>query len=374
MGQQHGRPDSRYTSKEKLRDLGSYKGWTMRTRIFLGTMSLIFLLACQSEDFRSSGGGKDQPAVNTKNPLNQDQIADGQSTNVNQSDDVVVASRTGTDTETDTGTDTGTRTGPGAQRTVASCRSADDIVEVGGSVSLQFANANSDEVYTVLLENMTVGPGSVEKTSTVGNVTYRAPASLASDSFIFVKADSSGTDENLYCRIGLARAGSLAISSGSSSRLRLPVAKVFRLPNSTRRLPNYATMTEVQTLKFKDINIPGREFTLGFPGVNNLIEYFGVQYNFNLVIPISGVYEFRISSDDGSRLYINNGMVADLDGWATSSRNTSRSTGSANLTAGTIAGRVDYFQGPGNALGMTLTWRKPGDLNFVPIPPSAFKP
>ena len=75
-----------------------------------------------------------------------------------------------------------------------------------------------------------------------------------------------------------------------------------------------------------------------------------------LTPPVTGLYTFALTSDDGSRLYLDGQMV--INGWF-DQQSTTR-TATASLTAGkTVKVQVDYYQGGGGS-NLTLGWMLPG--------------
>jgi beta-glucosidase len=72
--------------------------------------------------------------------------------------------------------------------------------------------------------------------------------------------------------------------------------------------------------------------------------------------PSTGSYTFSLTSDDGSRLFINGKQV--IDNWRDQAANTETAT--VNLTAGQPASvEVDYYQ-DGGASSVSLGWQPPG--------------
>ncbi|WP_229068145.1 family 16 glycoside hydrolase [Actinoplanes sp. DH11] len=97
-----------------------------------------------------------------------------------------------------------------------------------------------------------------------------------------------------------------------------------------------------------------------------LADHFQSEVTGNLNITTAGAHQFRLTSDDGSRLAIDNATVIDHDGL----HGATAKEGGATLTAGYHALRLDYFdQGGGKQL--TLEWRPPGATAFTVIPTSA---
>lgn len=86
-----------------------------------------------------------------------------------------------------------------------------------------------------------------------------------------------------------------------------------------------------------------------------------------LTIPTSGAWQFRICSDDGSRLYINGTEVINNDFYqAVACR-----TGSITLSAGTVDIEVRFWEWGGQN-ACQLYWQSPSSASFTIIPPSAF--
>jgi len=75
----------------------------------------------------------------------------------------------------------------------------------------------------------------------------------------------------------------------------------------------------------------------------------------NIDAPSDGTYTFSLSSDDGSRLYIDGKQV--IDNWRDQATNTETAT--VTLTAGEHSVQLDYYQNGGNA-DVSLGWLTPG--------------
>src|SRR5687768_8863215 len=98
---------------------------------------------------------------------------------------------------------------------------------------------------------------------------------------------------------------------------------------------------------------------------------FGFEDNFlthalgYISIPADGAYAFRLTSDDGSRLYIDDALVVDHDGL----HGATSKDGTVTLTAGYHALRVEYFEA-GGGQQLTLSWQPPGAAGFTVVPTS----
>lgn len=86
----------------------------------------------------------------------------------------------------------------------------------------------------------------------------------------------------------------------------------------------------------------------------------------NLHVTEAGTYDFRLTSDDGSRLYLGGEEIIEND----QRQPPTAVDGSAELTEGPHALRIDYFQGA-HGKQLTLEWSPPGEDGFGPFPEGA---
>lgn len=96
-------------------------------------------------------------------------------------------------------------------------------------------------------------------------------------------------------------------------------------------------------------------------------DFFSVRWTGYLYVPRPGPYEFRLDSDDGSRMWIDGESV--IDDWK--SRPWSKTYGTVKLKRGYHPIRVEYFDDHANA-GVFLAWKRPGSPTFDVIPTSHF--
>ncbi|WP_198010180.1 family 16 glycoside hydrolase [Saccharomonospora halophila] len=98
---------------------------------------------------------------------------------------------------------------------------------------------------------------------------------------------------------------------------------------------------------------------------------FGFEDNFlshvtaNIDIPTEGAYTFRLTSDDGSRLHIDDELVIDHDGL----HGAEPRDGTVTLDAGHHTLRVEHFEA-GGGQRLTLSWKAPGATEFTVVPES----
>ncbi|GAA3248012.1 family 16 glycoside hydrolase [Dactylosporangium siamense] len=94
--------------------------------------------------------------------------------------------------------------------------------------------------------------------------------------------------------------------------------------------------------------------------------FFVAQVLGNVNISAAGSYTFRLTSDDGSRLLIDNSTVINHDGL----HGPLPKEGTVSLTTGLHALRIDHFERDGGQQ-ITLEWKTPGSSSFVLVPNSA---
>ncbi|MGX1794859.1 family 16 glycoside hydrolase [Streptomyces albidoflavus] len=94
-----------------------------------------------------------------------------------------------------------------------------------------------------------------------------------------------------------------------------------------------------------------------------IADHFVSEVTANLTVPEDGTYDFRLTSDDGSRLLIGGDTVIDHDGL----HGAEPEDGSKELTEGHHALRIDHFDRT-NDQQLTLEWKPPGAEGFSVVP------
>jgi len=185
--------------------------------------------------------------------------------------------------------------------------------------------------------------------------------SITIDKNTFTYPDESIIPLYFYIKQQLVEEGGADTVFGSTGRSdnNMLEGRIFQLEAGTNKLPqnmhkDYESLIVLYTRK---LDIPLRNFTQGFPGLEDVFEWFGIQYRGVLTISESGLYKFRLLSDDGSKLHIDSIMIIDNDGiHAPKSK-----TGEIYLSPGTYPIRVDYFQGPKMHIALQLFVTLPGE-------------
>ncbi len=94
-------------------------------------------------------------------------------------------------------------------------------------------------------------------------------------------------------------------------------------------------------------------------------DYFISEVTGNINIATAGTYNFRLTSDDGSRLWLDNTVVIDHDGL----HGATPKDGSIQLTTGYHALRIEHFDNTVDQQ-ITLQWQPPGAAGFTVVPNS----
>ncbi len=146
--------------------------------------------------------------------------------------------------------------------------------------------------------------------------------------------------------------------------------EIYLLEEGTAWLPNFRKMKPIGAVYTHALNIPPRNFAEGFPGITDKFEWFAIDYHGNFWIEKPGKYRFRLSSDDGSKLYIDNKKVVDNDNL----HPMQTEEGHITLKGGLHKIRVQYFQGPRMTLALILEVAGPDDTGFRVFSTHEFRP
>ncbi|MEO8861731.1 MAG: PA14 domain-containing protein [Ginsengibacter sp.] len=161
---------------------------------------------------------------------------------------------------------------------------------------------------------------------------------------------------------GKAFGDSIPISNGLKG-------KVFLLPVTTTKLPDFDTMQPLpNAIYLKQVDIPIQNWSAGFPGLRDRFEWFGIEYTgfFKPIKP--GSYLFKLVSDDGSQLFIDDSLFINNDGlhseWPV--------RGNIYLSDSLHSIKLRYFQGPRYQLGLQLFWSPDGEDSLKIFPGNQF--
>ena len=162
----------------------------------------------------------------------------------------------------------------------------------------------------------------------------------------------------------------LPISPLTSVPLDKTGAAAFALPTSGF-IGSYGLKKDFDNPVFRRID-PQIKFAYdgGAPDPRSPAENFCVRWSGYLTVPKTGDYTFYVTSDDGSRVFVNGKMV--VDHWG--HHELSEKSGTVSLSAGEHEIHVDYYEEDGWA-GAHLEWSGPGieRTYALPVKPLASK-
>ena len=165
-------------------------------------------------------------------------------------------------------------------------------------------------------------------------------------------------------QVGLATFGTTVVIPGGLT------GKVYHIPAESLKLPKFEKLEPVGTIYTKGLFIPSRDFSEGFPGITDRIEWFALDFTGRIYINNPGNYLFSLCSDDGSKLYLDGKTVIDNDGV----HGEICLQGGVKLAGGIHTLRLSYFQGPRFHLSLMLGVAGPKEKRFHPFTTDEFQP
>jgi len=145
---------------------------------------------------------------------------------------------------------------------------------------------------------------------------------------------------------------------------------VYHIRHNSKHLPDFAKMKPLGTIYTTSLNVPERSFSAGFPGITDRFEWFAIDYKGRFWIENPGEYYFELTSDDGSKLYIDDRLVIDNDG----QHPPVTKDATVDLSGGIHRIRLSYFQGPRYLVALVLEVSGPDDENLRVFSTDEFKP
>jgi hypothetical protein len=133
--------------------------------------------------------------------------------------------------------------------------------------------------------------------------------------------------------------------------------QIYFLKEGATELPKFSKLKPKGTIYTTSINVPEQRFDQGFPGVTQRFEWFAIDYTARFWVRSPGIHRFILTSDDGSRLWIDGHLVVDNDGVHPPQDR----YGDIDLAGGLHRIEVGYFQGPRFAVALVLKVMRPGE-------------
>ena len=200
-----------------------------------------------------------------------------------------------------------------------------------------------------------------------GSVLYTAPDSVASNLRVLVSAMPTGTELlPVHCQVNLQADQEFGLPDDGETRGL--TGNVYKLPVNTAALPNFDQLSPIAKVVMGNIDVPNHPFDAGFPGVKDLVEWFGVRLKGQLDVTKAATCDFKLTADDGAKLWIDGNLIVNNDGVHA----VRDQVGQTALAAGGHAIQVDYYQGPRYYIALQLAWRCGAETSYTIIPPTAF--
>ena len=145
---------------------------------------------------------------------------------------------------------------------------------------------------------------------------------------------------------------------------------IYLIGEGADRLPNFKKLKPVGSVYTPHLFVTIRNFREGFPGVTDRFEWFAIDYHARFWISKPGKYGFALTSDDGSKLYIDGKTIIDNDG----THPPARATATVKLKEGVHRIRVSYYQGPASQVALILAVSRPDRDGWYIFNTNHFRP
>jgi hypothetical protein len=145
-------------------------------------------------------------------------------------------------------------------------------------------------------------------------------------------------------------------------RLNAFCGDVYELHANILRLPDFRALDPIGSIYTYSLAVPNQIFegTNGIPGVTDRTIWFGVDYHADFWTRKAGKYDFRLTSDDGAILQVDDKRIIDLDNL----HSALTSEGHITLDAGRHTIHLPYYQGTPYAVALSLWVRNPGEQDW----------
>jgi hypothetical protein len=193
---------------------------------------------------------------------------------------------------------------------------------------------------------------------------YTAPLGYTgADSFDYTVADDASQTADATVNASAFDPGDIFAPSTPPLPLTGLAASYYELTGPTA-LPDFATLTPYATDTVSNINYPSTNNNFATSG---RMDNVGARFEGYVSVPETGVYRFYTTSDDGSRLWIDDQLVVDNDGL----HGMTEQWGAVALYPGLHRIRVDFFEAGGSA-GLIVEYEGPGVARAV-IPAASLR-
>jgi hypothetical protein len=124
---------------------------------------------------------------------------------------------------------------------------------------------------------------------------------------------------------------------------------LYYIDENTQVLPDFSKLKRVAVLRAKGLNVTPR-MNEEFPGVRDRMGYFAIDFKGTMRIEKPGRYLFVLTSDDGSKLFIDDKLLIDNDG----QHPPRAEEAEIDLAPGTYRIHVPFFQSRESGVALLL--------------------
>ena len=138
---------------------------------------------------------------------------------------------------------------------------------------------------------------------------------------------------------------------------------VYELREVSDKLPDFMELDPIGSVYTSSLHVPNQIFsnTTGIPGVTPRTDLFGIDYHASFWVRTPGEYQFRLASDDGAILQIDDDQIIDLDGL----HQVNEASARMHLETGLHTIHVPYYQGAPISVALELWVKRPGANDWV---------
>jgi hypothetical protein len=219
------------------------------------------------------------------------------------------------------------------------------------------------------------------KTGNLGTLTVTIP-NPARDALVTAQSEERIRLQEDRAQADIARKGYLSALDGPirsfGSIVPQPGAMcgdVYELPTGIPQLPDFWSLQPIGTIYTYELDVPGQNVksSSAIPGVTPKIDGFGIDYYGAFNIKTAGDYTFELLADDSAKLYIDGGLIINLD-WL---HDTLGQETTLHLDAGRHTLHLPYMDSIGG-LALMLLIKPPGgeyrvfNLQDFSLPTGAF--
>ena len=230
------------------------------------------------------------------------------------------------------------------------------------SIQIQIANPTTGTISGVINGNASVtleqSDGTVQTTQTsFADPEYIFENVAEGEATLVFEAGGTTTTQTVQVNPGVTT----EVNTFGSTQEMLNSLKVTvhdqTVKNSSAKVENLSEEALGEAFYTREINVPTRSFSEGFPGVTDKFEWFGLIYEGKITAPADGEYTFWVTCDDGGALYVDGNMV--VNGNYVHAPQTF--SGKVTLTQGQKYDfMVKYFQGPRYYIALVVEVQMPG--------------